>query len=294
MELTSAQREILIALIGLFRQNERSIRGEEIAEVIGRNPGTIRNQMQSLKALQLVDGVPGPKGGYKATAAAYRELDIDTMEHEAHVFVAKNGVEVQNVSVAEIDFTTVTHPDVCSAAIKIIGDIRQFNSGDDVQIGPTPVNKLTIKGEVCGRNEAENTVIIMVSEILSLPKTPIADYTTKELVTVNGDMTIQHAAKILINQKVHGAPVTLNKKIVGVISVTDIAKAVASEFKGLAKDIMTRDIVSIDAHCAVYDAIKLFDKHNVSRLLVLQNGVPLGLITRADVLRQVFKTASST
>jgi predicted transcriptional regulator len=294
MELTSAQREILIALIGLFRQKERSIRGEEIAEVIGRNPGTIRNQMQSLKALQLVDGVPGPKGGYKATAAAYRELDIDTMEHEAHVFVAKNGAEVQNVSVAEIDFTTVTHPDVCSAAIKIMGDIRQFNSGDVVQIGPTPVNKLTIKGEVCGRNEAQNTVIIMVSEILSLPKTPIADYTTKKLITVNGDMTIQHAAKILIDQKIHGAPVTLNKKIVGVISVTDIAKAVASESKGLAKDIMSREIVSIDAHCAVYNAIKLFDERNVSRLLVLQNGVPLGLITRTDVLKQVFKTASST
>ena len=294
MELTSAQREILIALIGLFRQKERSIRGEEIAEVIGRNPGTIRNQMQSLKALQLVDGVPGPKGGYKATAAAYRELDIDTMEHEAHVFVAKNGAEVQNVSVAEIDFTTVTHPDVCSAAIKIIGDTRQFNSGDAVQIGPTPVNKLTVKGEVCGRNEAENTVIIMVSEILSLPKTPIADYTTKKLITVNGDMTIQHAAKVLIDQKIHGAPVTLNKKIVGVISVTDIAKAVAAESKGLAKDIMSRDIVSIDAHCAVYNAIKLFDEHNVSRLLVLQNGVPLGLITRTDVLRQVFKIASLT
>jgi hypothetical protein len=250
--------------------------------------------MQSLKALQLVDGVPGPKGGYKATAAAYRELDIDTMEHEAHVFVAKNGAEVQNVSVAEIDFTTVTHPDVCSAAIKIMGDIRQFNSGDVVQIGPTPVNKLTIKGEVCGRNEAQNTVIIMVSEILSLPKTPIADYTTKKLITVNGDMTIQHAAKILIDQKIHGAPVTLNKKIVGVISVTDIAKAVASESKGLAKDIMSREIVSIDAHCAVYNAIKLFDERNVSRLLVLQNGVPLGLITRTDVLKQVFKTASST
>jgi predicted transcriptional regulator len=294
MELSSAQREILIALIGLFRQKERAIRGEEIAEVIGRNPGTIRNQMQSLKALQLVDGVPGPKGGYKATTAAYRELDIDTMEHEAHVFVAKNGAEVQNVSVAEIDFTTVTHPDVCSAAIKIIGDTRQFNSGDVVQIGPTPVNKLTIKGEVCGRNEAENTVIIMVSEILSLPKTPIADYTTKKLITVNGDMTIQQAAKILIDQKIHGAPVTLNKKIVGVISVTDIAKAVAADSKGLVRHIMSRDIISIDAHCAVYNAIQLFDKYNVSRLLVLQNGATVGLITRADVLKQVFKIASST
>ena len=292
MELTSVQREILIALIGLFRKKGRSIRGEEIAEVIGRNPGTIRNQMQSLRALQLVDGVPGPKGGYMATSAAYKELDIDTMEHEAQVFIAKNGVEVQNVSVAEIDFTTVAHPDMCSAAIKMIGDTRQFNSGDVLQVGPTPVNKLTIRGEVCGRNDAENTVVMMVSEMLSLPKTPIADYISKKLIVVNGDKTIQQVAKVLIDQKIHGAPVTLDNKIVGVISVTDIAKAVVAESQGLAKDIMNRDIISIDGYRPVYDAIKLFDTHNVGRLLVVQNGVPLGLISRSDILKQIVSIAS--
>jgi hypothetical protein len=292
MELTSVQREILIALIGLFRKKGRSIRGEEIAEVIGRNPGTIRNQMQSLRALQLVDGVPGPKGGYMATSAAYKELDIDTMEHEAHVFVTKNGAEVQNVSVAEIDFTTVAHPDTCSAAIKILGDTRQFNSGDVLQVGPTPVNKLTIRGKVCGRNDTENIVVMMVSEIVSLPKTPVAQYTSKKLVVVNGDMTIQQVAKILIDQNIHGAPVTLNNKIVGVISVTDIAKAVAADSKGSAKDIMTRDIISIEDSRPVYDAIKLFDRYNVGRLLVIQNGVPLGLISRSDILKQVFGFAS--
>ena len=292
MELTSVQREILIALISQFRKKKRSIRGEEIAEVIGRNTGTIRNQMQSLRALQLVEGVPGPKGGYMATTAAYKELDIDTMEHEAQVFIAKNGVEVQNVSVAEIDFTTVAHPDMCSAAIKMIGDTRQFNSGDVLQVGPTPVNKLTIRGEVCGRNDAENTVVMMVSEILSLPKTPIADYISKKLIVVNGDMTIQQVAKVLIDRKIHGAPVTVDNKIVGVISVTDIAKAVAANSQGLARDIMSRDIISIDDYRPVYDAIKLFEKYNVGRILVVQNGAPLGLISRTDILKQIFSIAS--
>ena len=30
---------------------------------MSRNPGTIRNQMQSLRSLGLVKGVPGPRGG---------------------------------------------------------------------------------------------------------------------------------------------------------------------------------------------------------------------------------------
>ncbi|HEY3422517.1 MAG TPA: Rrf2 family transcriptional regulator, partial [Methanocellaceae archaeon] len=66
VELTVIQREILTALINLFREKGRAIKGEEISERIDRNPGTVRNQMQSLKALGLVEGVPGPKGGYKA------------------------------------------------------------------------------------------------------------------------------------------------------------------------------------------------------------------------------------
>ena len=62
MDLTPVQRDILTALINIYRVEGRAVKGEEIAELIDRNPGTIRNQMQSLKALNLVEGVPGPRG----------------------------------------------------------------------------------------------------------------------------------------------------------------------------------------------------------------------------------------
>ena len=70
--LTSVQKEILQTLINLYQSSDgKSIKGEDIAEVMGRNPGTIRNQMQSLRSLGLVKGVPGPRGGYKPTIEAY-------------------------------------------------------------------------------------------------------------------------------------------------------------------------------------------------------------------------------
>jgi predicted transcriptional regulator len=69
MDLTQVQRDILTALINIHRGEGRAVKGEEIAELIDRNPGTIRNQMQSLRALNLVEGVPGPKGGYKGPQA---------------------------------------------------------------------------------------------------------------------------------------------------------------------------------------------------------------------------------
>lgn len=65
MELTPIQKDILIALINLQREKDRAVKGEEIAELISRNPGTVRNQMQSLKVLGLVEGVPGRRGAIK-------------------------------------------------------------------------------------------------------------------------------------------------------------------------------------------------------------------------------------
>ena len=288
MELTSVQKEILSALISLYRQKPRSIRGEEIAQVVGRNPGTIRNQMQSLKALHLVEGVPGPKGGYKATSAAFRELELDTLEEEAHVLLTKNGTEVSNVLVEEIDFTTVAHPDVCSAAIKIIGNVREFNVGDTLQVGPTPVNKLTITGTVCGRNDSENKVIVLVSEMISLPKARVRDYASKVLISVNADMPLQQVARTLIDNDIYGAPVKSNDQFVGVITLKDLGKAVASRNDGLARDIMSLDPLSVDENTPVYEVIRLFHENNVGRLLVTKDGLPKAVITRTDVLRKLF------
>ncbi len=64
MELSPIQKDILITLITLYHESSSAIKGEGIAGVLKRNPGTVRNQMQALRALGgLVDGgVPGPKG----------------------------------------------------------------------------------------------------------------------------------------------------------------------------------------------------------------------------------------
>jgi predicted transcriptional regulator len=91
MDLSLIQKDILITLITLYHQHSHSIKGEEIAEVLGRNPGTVRNQMQALKALGLVDGVPGPKGGYTPTAMAYRELNLGNYQNQSEVPVVIEG-----------------------------------------------------------------------------------------------------------------------------------------------------------------------------------------------------------
>lgn len=51
IDLTANQKNILTALVNVHRDVDHAVNGETIAEEIDRNTGTIRNQMQSLKAL---------------------------------------------------------------------------------------------------------------------------------------------------------------------------------------------------------------------------------------------------
>ncbi len=140
------------------------VRGEGIADEIDRNPGTIRNQMQSLRALQLVEGIPGPKGGYKPTADAYEALDVERMDEPAQVPVEQNGGAVEGVNVEEVDLATVHHPDLCRAEVRFRGSVRRFSESDHVTVGPTPSTGLRLSGTVDAVNADENTLILTVRQ----------------------------------------------------------------------------------------------------------------------------------
>jgi len=288
VELTVIQREILSALINLFREKSRAVKGEEISERIDRNPGTVRNQMQSLKALGLVEGVPGPKGGYKATSTAYQALNMTHMDKEADVAIYRNGERIQNANVAEIDLNTVRHPDLCRASIKILGDVRIFNVGDNIQIGPTPVNKLVIRGEVVGRDDINSIILCSINEMISIPKKPVRDYINHRLITIPSTATVKDALLILAKNDIHGAPVETDGDIVGIMTYTDIGRALSSDKGGEnVQSYMSKEIVSIESDQPMYEAASLMNSNKIGRLLVTESGKPKGMITRMDIISRL-------
>jgi predicted transcriptional regulator len=288
VELTVIQREILSALINIFREKGRAIKGEEISERIDRNPGTVRNQMQSLKALGLVEGVPGPKGGYKATSSAYQALNLMAMDKEAEVAIFRNGERVANANVAEIDLNTVRHPELCRASVKILGDVRPFNIGDSIQVGPTPVNKLVVRGEVVGRDDINGIVLLSITEMISIPKKPVRDYINHKLITIPSKATIHEGLVVLAKNNIHGAPVEDNDRIIGMLTYTDIGKAIsAGKDRSKVSEYMTKDVIDIDADSPMYEAVAMMNENRIGRLLVTENGKPKGMITRMDVISKL-------
>jgi hypothetical protein len=285
MDLTPVQRDILTALINIHRIEGRAVKGEEIAELIDRNPGTIRNQMQSLKALNLVEGVPGPKGGYRATGGAYEALNIEATGDVVTVPVIRNGVLMEGATASEIIFNKVMHSQQCDGVVRVIGNIRDFNVGDEIEVGPTPVNKLYIRGTVRGRDDTMSRLILHIDEMISVPKVAIKKI-ARRAVRIPPSVSLQEAARILVHNGVQEALVDDSSP--GLINLADVTRAVADgRTSQEAREIMTRGFLTIDSEEPIYEAIKMLGKTGASQLVVSEEGVLWGFISPGDLIKSL-------
>lgn len=166
IELSEAQKNILFELINRHdRGHSGPVKGKDIATALDRNPGTIRTQMQSLKSLQLVNGIPGPKGGYEPTTRAYEVVDLERSDEFVPVSLRQNGDSIEGVTVTELDFINLHHPDRREAEVYFQGSPRQFEEGDAITIGPIPISGLVIDGVVDGVDTSENVCVISTDEM---------------------------------------------------------------------------------------------------------------------------------
>ncbi|WP_296859156.1 CBS domain-containing protein [uncultured Methanobrevibacter sp.] len=288
--LTSVQKEILQTLINLYQSsNGKSIKGEDIAEVMARNPGTIRNQMQSLRSLGLVKGVPGPRGGYKPTIEAYHSLNISVSDNDSHVPIYKNGIKMEDISVAKIEFTSVPQPGECEAAIKVLGSIKDLNLGDTIRIGPTPVNNLGVIGKIVGRDDMDNMLLVDTTTIRSIPKQTVGDIASRNVISFDKKCNIKEAAVKLFSNKIDGAPVVENGKVIGVFTQTDLVHAIANDDEDkTVGQLMSSEVVIVNEDLKIANAIDVMLKNSISRLIIADNNQTLiGIVTRTDLIDSI-------
>jgi predicted transcriptional regulator len=287
-ELTLVQIDILTALINLGHQESKAVKSEEIAELLDRNPGSIRNQMQSLKALNLVGGVPGRKGGYRVMGAGYEALNLDNGEDEVAVPIIRNGTLVEGATASEIILNNVMRTNHCGAVIRIIGDTRNFNIGDNVEVGPTPANNLFINGKVVGRDDTMSRLVLDVNGMISVPRITIKNI-VRPAVRIKSTASLQEVARILVYNGVQDALVEGGYP--GLVSMTDIIREFAEGRTGLSvRDIMTFGFLTINSDAPIYDAIKMLGKTGATRLVVSEKGMPWGIVTFGDLIDTLVAT----
>jgi CBS domain-containing protein len=55
------------------------------------------------------------------------------------------------------------------------------------------------------------------------------------------------------------------------------------------KDLMAKDVKSLEAYASVYQAVKLMNENKIGCLVVLRNGEAVGILTERDLLERVLE-----
>lgn len=266
------------------------IKSRDIAEMIGKDEGTVRNIIASLKAMGFIESKTGPRGGYMPTLKAYEYIRMPIYSHMYEAIrVMKDGKEL-DIGILGIELLDITNPMGNRAVLKVAGDLSQIKQGDNITLGPTPSNRLVIEGKVLFVDELRKEVVIDINRVVSIPREPIENIASKNLITIPKDAKIRDVAKVLYEHGIRGAPVIDEQgNVVGLITTADIAKAVVENNIDVpVTQYMKRNVVKIRADQDILDAIKMMLDKKIGRLLVVDdNDKPIGIVTRTDILKRI-------
>jgi hypothetical protein len=123
--------------------------------------------------------------------------------------------------------------------------------------------------------------------MISLPKKAIRHYMSTPLITLSPSSSFREAIHLFTGKHIHGAPVMDGGKLVGIVTLTDIAKGLDGKMPlgTMISAVMTSDVVFAEAETKLYEVVRRFAEQEIGRLIVVEDGEPVGILTQSDVLR---------
>jgi len=128
---------------------------------------------------------------------------------------------------------------------------------------------------------------------------------------VKPEASVREVASLMLERRISGVPVVdSERRVLGIISEGDLirrpeigtytsptgwltvflsrdesARDFVKTHGLLAKEVMSRPAICVAPETPLADIVRLFDRHRVKRLPVVEHGRLAGLVTRADLLR---------
>jgi CBS domain-containing protein len=152
------------------------------------------------------------------------------------------------------------------------------------------------------------------------------DVMTTNVITVSPDTTVQEIAKILSERSVSGVPVVdAENRLLGIVSEGDLlhrvetgterrpdrrtgrrrswwldtigsdaelARDYVKSHGRIARDVMTRDVVSVSEESELAEIANLLETKRIKRVPVVKDGKLVGIVSRANLVRALATAGS--
>lgn len=114
----------------------------------------------------------------------------------------------------------------------------------------------------------------------------IRDIMTTDVKTVTLNDNVYEVAVLMKENNIGMVPVVQGKKPIGVITDRDIViRGIANRKSGstAVEEVMTSDIISVNPDTSVDEAVDLMERHQIRRLLVVEEGNLVGVVALKDL-----------
>jgi len=121
------------------------------------------------------------------------------------------------------------------------------------------------------------------------PPSTVQSVMAQPVITTKTDTSVREAAELMSKKNVGSIVVTYEGKPVGIVTERDIVERVVA--KGLdasklqMKGIMSKSLITTKGDIPIIEAIRMMQKNNIRRLLIMENKKLIGIVTQRDLLR---------
>jgi CBS-domain-containing membrane protein len=138
----------------------------------------------------------------------------------------------------------------------------------------------------------------------------VSDVMTPNVLSVPPDASVAEAAQLMLQKRISGVPVINDHgSLVGIVTEGDFLRRaetgtgrrrprwieffmgpgrLADEYVRLSSrkvgDVMTHEVWTVPPGAPLEQAVRLMERHNIKRVLVVDNGKVVGIVTRANLL----------
>lgn len=113
----------------------------------------------------------------------------------------------------------------------------------------------------------------------------IRDIVTPKLITSDINNTLEMISKLMKDNDIGFLPITDHDKIVGVVTDRDIViRGIALDTKDIQL-IMSTNLATIDINKTIGEALHVYHKYKVKRLLITEKNDIIGVLSLSDILK---------
>ncbi len=114
----------------------------------------------------------------------------------------------------------------------------------------------------------------------------VRDLMTEEVSVVDENTTVDELLQKFLAELHSGYPVVTDGELTGCVTVKDTNQVEASQRGNYrVKDIMSRDIKDVNPDTPLARALSELSRNDIGRLMVVEDGKLVGIITRSDIMK---------